>query len=49
MSREGEVVHILLTVMDDLGSHDVGFTNGGAIKTPLLDSLAAEGVVLTNG
>ena len=39
--------HILFTVADDLGWHDLGFRNSG-IRTPHIDQLAREGVVLDN-
>lgn len=39
--------HIMLTVMDDLGWADLGF-RGSEIKTPHIDKLASEGVVLEN-
>jgi arylsulfatase A-like enzyme len=37
--------HIVFIVADDLGYHDLGF-RGTRIKTPTLDGLAKEGVVL---
>eukprot|EP00927_Polykrikos_kofoidii_P045902 TRINITY_DN4004_c0_g1_i1.p1 TRINITY_DN4004_c0_g1~~TRINITY_DN4004_c0_g1_i1.p1 ORF type:complete len:884 (+),score=151.48 TRINITY_DN4004_c0_g1_i1:32-2653(+) len=40
--------HILFVLADDLGFHDVGFTNGGDIPTPTLDSLARAGAILTS-
>ena len=39
--------HILLIVADDLGWSDVGF-HGSVIKTPNIDNLAREGVILDN-
>ena len=40
-------LHILLIVVDDLGWADVGFHNP-QIKTPNIDQLASEGVILDN-
>ena len=40
-------LHILLIVVDDLGWSDVGF-HGSKIKTPNMDKLASEGVILDN-
>ena len=39
--------HILLVVADDFGWSDVGF-HGSKIKTPNIDELASEGVILDN-
>ena len=39
--------HIVLTVIDDLGWTDVGF-QGSVIRTPNINRLAAEGVILEN-
>ena len=39
--------HILLIVANDLGWSDVGF-HGSVIKTPNIDNLAREGVILDN-
>ena len=39
--------NIILILADDLGYRDVGFT-GGEIRTPHLDRLAAEGMILTD-
>ena len=41
--------NILIILADDLGYGDVGFTGSNEIKTPVLDSLAANGVVCANG
>jgi len=40
-------LHILLVVIDDYGWSDVGF-HGSKIKTPNMDQLASEGVILDN-
>lgn len=39
--------NILLIVADDLGYSDIGFL-GSEVRTPVLDTLASEGLVLTN-
>lgn len=39
--------HILLLLVDDLGWSDVGF-HGSKIRTPNVDKLASEGVILDN-
>lgn len=39
--------HILLLLVDDLGWSDVGY-RGSKIRTPNLDKLASEGVILNN-
>ena len=39
--------HILLLLVDDLGWSDVGY-HGSQIKTPNVDRLAREGVILEN-
>jgi arylsulfatase A-like enzyme len=39
--------HILMIVMDDLGSHDLGL-HGSGIQTPHIDALASDGVYLHN-
>ena len=39
--------HILLLLIDDLGWSDVGF-HGSKIRTPNVDKLASEGVILDN-
>jgi len=43
----GAPLHILLIVIDDWGWSDVGF-HGAKIKTPNMDKLASEGVILDN-
>ena len=43
--------HILLIVADDLGFNDVSYNgklHGSAIRTPNIDKLASEGVILDN-
>lgn len=40
--------HILFVVVDDLGWSDVGFQNISPIKTPNIDALASQGVMLEN-
>ncbi|XP_065187652.1 arylsulfatase J-like isoform X2 [Sycon ciliatum] len=40
--------HILFVAADDLGWNDVGFHGNDAIKTPNLDALAHEGVILNH-
>ncbi|XP_067945659.1 arylsulfatase B-like isoform X2 [Watersipora subatra] len=39
--------HIIMMMADDLGWNDVGF-NGGKIKTPNMDALARNGIILNN-
>ena len=39
--------HIVLIVIDDLGWSDVGF-QGSVIRTPNINRLAADGVILDN-
>ena len=46
-NRANKPPHILLVVADDLGWSDVGF-HGSKIKTPNIDKLASEGVILDN-
>lgn len=40
--------NVLIVYYDDLGFGDLGFAGSTAIRTPNIDALAAEGVVLTN-
>ena len=47
-TRANEKPHIIHIVADDLGWKDVGFNGCADIKTPHLDSLAAQGAKLTN-
>ena len=44
---DGAPLHILLIAIDDWGWSDVGF-HGAKIKTPNMDKLASEGVILDN-
>lgn len=37
--------HIIKIVGDDVGYNDLGFTNGGRVHTPNLDSLRHSGIV----
>lgn len=46
-AKEKKEPNILLIVADDMGYSDLGVT-GGEIATPTLDSLAKEGVLMTN-
>ncbi len=39
---------VVIFVVDDLGYNEVGFTNGESRCTPFIDTLAGEGVILTN-
>ena len=44
-----EKPNVLIILADDLGYQDVGFTGSTEIKTPNLDQLAKNGVVVKNG
>ena len=46
-NRSSKPPHILFLLADDLGWSDVGF-HGSKIKTPNIDKLASEGVILDN-
>ena len=46
-SKNSTPPHILFILADDLGWSDVGF-HGSVIKTPNIDKLANEGVILDN-
>ena len=46
-SKNSKPPHILFILADDLGWSDVGF-HGSIIKTPNIDRLANEGVILDN-
>jgi len=46
-SNNSKPPHILFILADDLGWSDVGF-HGSVIKTPNIDKLASEGVILDN-
>ena len=46
-NRASKPPHILFVLADDLGWSDVGF-HGSKIKTPNIDKLASEGVILDN-
>ena len=46
-SKNSKRPHILFILADDLGWSDVGF-HGSVIKTPHIDKLASEGVILDN-
>jgi len=40
--------NVILIFMDDMGYADVGFNGGMHVKTPRLDQMASEGIVLTD-
>ena len=40
--------HIVFIVADDLGFGDLGYAKGSVMKTPHIDELAHEGVILDN-
>lgn len=46
--KPGELPNVILILTDDLGYGDLSGSGSGAIHTPNLDSLAGEGVQLTN-
>ena len=46
-SKNSKPPHILFILADDLGWSDLGF-HGSVIKTPNIDKLASEGVILDN-
>ena len=46
-SKNSKPPHILFILADDLGWSDVGF-HGSVIKTPNIDKLASDGVILDN-
>ena len=48
-SEKKEAANIILILMDDLGWGDLSCFGSKAIRTPYLDRLAREGVVLENG
>ncbi|MEO0795589.1 MAG: sulfatase-like hydrolase/transferase [Verrucomicrobiota bacterium] len=41
--------NVLIIMADDLGYADVGFNGSTAVETPVLDSLAQQGVICENG
>lgn len=45
-AAETKPPHICFFLVDDLGSHDVGFKGGTEIATPNIDAIAKEGAVL---
>uniref|UniRef100_T1JS16 Sulfatase N-terminal domain-containing protein n=1 Tax=Tetranychus urticae TaxID=32264 RepID=T1JS16_TETUR len=47
-SAEIKRPNVLLIIVDDLGWNDVGFTGNKLISTPNIDTLAKEGVTLSN-
>ncbi len=48
MATSGDSPNVLLVYYDDLGYGDLGFMGDTPIKTPNIDALAADGVVMTN-
>lgn len=48
-SIEANKPNLILILADDLGYADVGFTGSTEIQTPVLDRLAAGGVIFNNG
>lgn len=49
LAAERDRPNILVILADDLGYGDLGFTGSNVIQTPVLDKLAAGGVVFSNG
>ena len=47
--KQEEPPNIIVVLSDDAGYADFGFTEGNQISTPNLDSLAADGIVCTQG
>jgi arylsulfatase A-like enzyme len=47
-SDPGELPNMVLIVVDDLGYGDLGAYGGEVIKTPIIDRMAGEGVLMTN-
>lgn len=46
VAAETKPPHICFFLVDDLGSHDVGFAGGTQIATPNIDAIAKEGAIL---
>ena len=46
LAAEKAQPNIIIFLVDDLGSHDVGFAGGKEIPTPSIDALAHDGMVL---
>ncbi|VGO22448.1 Arylsulfatase [Pontiella sulfatireligans] len=49
LKAEAERPNILVILCDDLGYGDLGLTGSTEIKTPVLDKLAANGAICSNG
>jgi arylsulfatase A-like enzyme len=47
-ANPGELPNIVLILVDDLGYGDLGAYGGEVIKTPIIDRMADEGVLMTN-
>ena len=47
-SREAKKPNVVIVITDDQGYGDLGFTGNPAIKTPTIDTLRSQGIMLNN-
>ena len=47
-SSEAPRPHIVMIVADDTGWSNIGFNTGGRVRTPTIDALAADGIMLAS-
>ena len=45
-AKQQQQPNIMMIIIDDLGFSDVGFRSSGQIRTPAIDAMAADGIVL---